>query len=329
MNNGRKSRSNLRLFVDFDSTITKSDTCTLIPQLLKNPEKNQAWEMVSNDFLKKYETILSKYEGNISMSNISDFLNEMDHVELFGVNSVEQNNLLEGLSKKDLEELPKKFHTELAPQCESLFELLYEFGKKKNIELCIISSNWSFDVIQSFIKQNVQKHVNTHLNIFSVDRINETLTNPEVIPTIPTQWSVENSSFPNIYIYTNDLQFNENGISTGKFSSKQCVTSMDKLMSLRHHLFISRDTSKTIYIGDSVNDLRCILETNGILYHPRNNEETTILSLFKRLGIPLSKLPQNAASSIQQVQTTLIPSPHFASNWEEITSSIRSELLVN
>ncbi|KAG2387451.1 hypothetical protein C9374_001783 [Naegleria lovaniensis] len=315
MNGGRAS---LRIFMDFDSTLTRKDTCTLIPQLAvakqsSNIELLQNWKNISGAFMEKYEKAL--HDGH-KLNNFSQFLDGLDRAELFGVTGVEEKLVLKGISKDDLKSLIFKFNSELAVNCESIFNLICngsastsENCKNSRIELCILSSNWSLDVIESFLFEKVQPLVNKTLRIWPINRLS---SNDDPL------WSAEHSFFPNIYIYSNDLRFDDNNLTDGKFLTKQCVTSMDKLMSLRHHLFLSRDTSRSVYIGDSFNDMRCILETNGIFYFPPDRQHN-VLDYCSKFGIQMKTLQENQFRISHHT-------PTIAHDWKEITQAIENEI---
>ncbi|KAF0977295.1 hypothetical protein FDP41_003948 [Naegleria fowleri] len=313
--NNASGRASLRIFMDFDATLTRKDTCTLIPQLAiakhaSNIELLQSWKNISSSFMEKYEKSLN--DGK-HLNNFSQFLDGLDRAELFGVTGVENQQVLKGISKDDLKSLIFKFNSELAVNCETMFDLICNIGencKNNRIELCILSSNWSLDVIESFLIEKVQPLVNKKLRLRPINRL---ASNEEPV------WSTEHSCFPNIYIYSNDLRFDENNLTDGTFLTKQCVTSMDKLMSLRHHLFLSRDTSRSVYIGDSFNDMRCILETNGVFYFPPERHHH-ILEYCSKFGIPVQILQENNFRISSQT-------PTVAHDWKEITKAIENELM--
>ena len=325
-------RAHLRLFIDFDSTITKEDTCTRIPKLLEEPidgsslkEVNQSrmnqiseWNRVSNQFMERYYALMTHFkESKQGFESVSQFLDAMDDVEMFGVRSVEEGRILRNLTRIELRNLIRKFNAELAPNCHNFFKMLSnKTDQNLAIQLCILSSNWSFDVIESFLKERVGPIVNNSLNIIKLDRLGHEEVNQEAVRN--EKWSLETSHFPNVYIYSNDLRFGTDGtFSDGTFASKQCVTSMDKLLALRHHLFLTRDTSRSLYIGDSINDLRCIMETSGVLLV---NDESPTRQVCEKFGIKMHNLQER---TMLDYGHNLI---HVAQDWSDITKTVENLL---
>ncbi|KAL9643537.1 hypothetical protein ABK040_010151 [Willaertia magna] len=360
-------RAGIRFLIDFDSTITKSDTCTLIPTInnykLNNlkvsmdkkyfeiKERFNKWNDLSNQFMLKYNEIINKYlnssnqliNNSIVINNsknkreyLNEFLKEMDSVELFGVNSLAELQICKGITRNELQSLPSINETiQLAPNALQFFKELENFNHISNF--CVMSSNWSFDLIDSFLKKHVFPHLQKKYYTVKCDYVNDS----EDLKNFNDKDEVM------VCIYCNNLYFDEMNCSNGEFEIKQCITSNDKLLAVNDYVkrfAFQKDgmnenyNYKTIYIGDSVNDLRCLLlldngnnifnwNHEGILYCPNYfTKESTIKKICKHFQIELKEiipknLNNNSINSITYNQDNL--SLYIATDWKEITSLLK------
>jgi 2-hydroxy-3-keto-5-methylthiopentenyl-1-phosphate phosphatase len=215
----------LLIFSDFDSTITKKDACSKIPNLKE--QKN--WETVSTLYSKHFEENLERNFLNLNpletkkeiQKLILEFSKQMDDSESFGISKLEEYEILKGIQKNEIFKLG--FETE---QMED-FPNFIKFVEKLSIPFNIVSSNWSFDLICGNLKKN------------------------EILPKFYTE---PDGKF---VIFSNDLEF-DNHLSTGMLSFQNAVCSTGKLN------FVKETKKKfenfqCMYIGDDWVDLNCLL----------------------------------------------------------------------
>lgn len=120
-------------------------------------------------------------------------------------------------------------------------------------------------------------------------------------------------------IHTNELEYDENGQSTGKFS-RNLETPFDKLKAFDKILENSRRNGKnllTVYIGDSLGDLLCLLRADiGIVICGHG----TLIRTAEHFGVTFVPL----TLAILEKQKYLSPWKgnagilYTVSNWQEI-----------
>lgn len=284
-------RTQILFLTDFDSTITQYDTCTKIPIL--NPKHKHAWNRLSNHFIKTYHTKFYSTLKTLKPVNTkeeaikaaSEVLTIMDSVEEMGVNETERQSLLSGIPKSDLENLGKQ--AKLNSYVGSTMQYLLKACLVKS-ELHVISSNWSFDVVSSAIKQ---------LSVPYVKSLDGTILDGHV------------------NIFCNDLEFDKaTGLTTGKIIRKT-VTHVQKRQYISK---LNRSESVVIFVGDAVPDLVNLLEADvGIIFGL--NKELGILCSV--LGIQVKKIREFKKSFNSET-----PVLYRTFSWKAIMDFVLSEV---
>ncbi|KAJ3082450.1 hypothetical protein HK102_001696, partial [Quaeritorhiza haematococci] len=136
-------------------------------------------------------------------------------------------------------------------------------NRSKQPRLFLVSLNWSRDLIRGAIEDLLSDNHDVAANQKLIEeRFN---------------------------IMSNDLEFDEAGLSTGRIL-ETIHTGADKLKHCRMHVNVDAH-SKTVYIGDSVSDIPCLLWADvGILIKPPSE---SLRRFCQRFNITLSPLPEH------------------------------------
>ena len=118
-------------------------------------------------------------------------------------------------------------------------------------------------------------------------------------------------------VVTNRLLFDEDGYSTGEIQLR-VVSAHDKWRHFRAH---QSKIGKTAYVGDSISDLRAIIEADvGILV----GENQTCLRTINRFQIPMQRITDssNANTVLQRAAAEIEPILH-ADSWETVNDLLK------
>jgi phosphoserine phosphatase len=271
----------LRLFFfDFDQTLTRRDVCTRIPTIVKTKEREEIVKNIAKQFEEKHLEVWNKYipvlrSGTDWKKSLQEFMSCMDEVEIFGVNLAEENRILEGVTKNQLREFADIVKNDNVKD-EYVWKFLHKYFEsrkgKSYFPLYCVSTNWSFDAIESGIssiwrQNNVGKE---RLRILPIDY-------PQV------QKEVLFTKVPTVYIFSNDLEF-DNGKSTG-IMQRKCITSYDKkkfTQTVRQAVQTFTQDFDCIFIGDGLPDCLPIIEgvDHGVIMETGVDNRPEWLNLF-------------------------------------------------
>ncbi|GAC76882.1 uncharacterized conserved protein [Moesziomyces antarcticus T-34] len=139
----------LQLFIDWDETITATDTLSLIAP----PEGEQEHGPAFSHYTEAYLSDLKAYETSFGERNTWDrqleFLAEMDSVEVESVTRVQDGGLFKGVTRASLLERAQK--VEFRTGWQDFYAWL---GEHRDVVAEIISVGWS----AAFIRQAIESH---------------------------------------------------------------------------------------------------------------------------------------------------------------------------
>lgn len=242
------------LVVDYDETITKNDTLSILANLsqigdiesldVNQLPKNATWEKLGKQYIEEISAHWKSYP--VTRSTFQDELyhwNLSSQIERDSLRRVGNSGILKGLTREQLLLAGRKIAEQNSrPGC---LEFLRHW-KQHHGHFIVLSVNWSRDMIQGTIGDLVNPH-----NIIS-----------------------------------NDLIF-ENGISTG-YVTESIMTAVDK----RIYLLGLKDDN-IIYVGDSKNDLPALLTAKyGIIIGSNATLLDTCMKFAFQVTDDVSALPQ-------------------------------------
>lgn len=215
------------IIIDFDETITDTDTIKYISELpyVKNPQLLPKFSHFTSVYLNAYDSFKASHE-NTSITSINDeiaYQNQLKAVELTSINELEHHRIFKGITESDILNQSKK--VPVKPGFKSFFNAC----AKRQIPIKILSINWSSILIKG------------------------------VLASL-------GCSEDHYEVVVNDLCF-ENGSCTGTFDPSISVrTGYDKWNILQQLKTKLTPGSPLIYIGDSRTDLLSILDSDiGII----------------------------------------------------------------
>ncbi len=142
----------LQIFIDWDETITASDTLSLIAP----PEGEQEHGPAFSHYTEAYLSDLKAYETSFGERSTWDrqleFLDEMDSVEVESVTRVQDGGLFKGMTRASL--LDRAESVEFRTGWEDFYAWL---GEHRGVVAEIISVGWS----AAFIRHAIESHSST------------------------------------------------------------------------------------------------------------------------------------------------------------------------
>ncbi|KAI9297763.1 hypothetical protein K502DRAFT_279240, partial [Neoconidiobolus thromboides FSU 785] len=252
---------------DFDETITKVDTISLLANL---KESDVDW----NHFVKKYmtdynlikESALNKFKlkvkgeqnWNKKMDILNEYIEEFKVVEVNSINRINESKVLKGISLNKIKKLSSAIPLQIGvkEQLNSLTNknILFKLFEINNINnINILSLNWSKQLILFTIKFMLHNDNND----------------------------------TNINIYSNDILFNDNNLSSGNITG-DLKTGVDKLNLWKKLIDKSKiKNPTTLYLGDSLNDLPCLLESTFGIIIGKTSPSKQIIDICELLGVKI------------------------------------------
>ncbi|EGG04769.1 uncharacterized protein MELLADRAFT_108105 [Melampsora larici-populina 98AG31] len=221
--------------LDWDETITSKDTTSLISISL-NPKNQERFHQYTNEYLRLLKDYEERYKDERNdLNEEKKFLEGFKVIEEQIMRSIEKdeyfkNNCLDLVKSYEQVEFNKGWD-------EFFLWFVDQTTHPKNqieLEINIISCSWS----SNFIKHSLNYHDYDPLKFKSI-RSNE--------------------------INRKDGKFEVS--EDCKVSNSGIKTSLDKLNELKNIIsFEDLNRTKTVYVGDSLNDLMCLLESDlGII----------------------------------------------------------------
>ena len=272
----------LRLFTDFDKTLTTQDTLSALSQLQKAPSK--PWSYFADTYFEDLQTLLPPLPtpGPQSLNNRTTLKQEVEYLQSYlplerrSIERLERERYFAGFTAAKL----RKHGFECAITgavgiSDGWWEML-AFLTTHNINhtVAIISLNWSAEFIAGVLSGSYYLWCSQQ---------KFTLTGSQNLIDV-------------ISIYSNDFLLSpETNLTTGNFSRRYpspvnsgIWTAEDKLDVMSGFVNnTAQDTvALTIYIGDSPPDLLCLLEADVGIVVGRNKE---LVKTCARLGLPVEE----------------------------------------
>ena len=229
----------LRLFFDWDETITAADTLSLIAP----PEGEQLHGPAFGHYTEAYLADLSEFESSFGTrtdwERQLEFLGAIDTVEVASVSRVEQGGLFRGMPKSALLERATK--VQFRAGWDAFAHWLHAETEARTVSADVISVGWSAEFIRHAIA--------------SRENGKDTIRN----------------------VYANEVQFDESNEGTGTLTKSAPLNALDTpsngkggIRTALHKLHIlrsltdsnaerSKEKAVSVYVGDSTTDLPCLL----------------------------------------------------------------------
>ncbi|HIE28257.1 TPA: hypothetical protein EYP66_13310 [Candidatus Poribacteria bacterium] len=116
-------------------------------------------------------------------------------------------------------------------------------------------------------------------------------------------------------IVSSDLEFNEDGISTGQINL-HILSPFDKL---KYYQLLKSDTGKSLYIGDSVSDLLAILASDiGVLF----GRGKSVMRVISHFNLPFKEL--NDEDRFDQVRFDVNNTILIVDSWRRLNAFLTS-----
>ena len=307
----RRTRK-LTFFLDFDSTCTLNDVCTLIP-LLRS--KRDVWEQVSKQYLDLYDDTLQKQLDSARGSGkVYHFISPLSQVEYSGVRNTIDRKCLSLISRDQLNKLGQQ--QRIRSDLNVFFQKVIPLCLTREACITITSANWSYSVVENCMNQ--------------LDRANQfkfKLSNRQDVKNHHLISTDKESAMPyEIPVYCNELELDDDMISTGNFQLLQIVSSEEKWQCMESELVkeeqLQHDgTSPTvIFVGDSLHDLLCLTRAHiGIIL--TNPETSRISSSLQRACEKLHIQLLNIEDSKQRIQQQLTETSQQREEEQETSTS--------
>ncbi|XP_057850301.2 bifunctional TH2 protein, mitochondrial isoform X2 [Cryptomeria japonica] len=199
-------------------------------------ELRNTWDTLCSQYAEEYEGCLSKSlpseEENFDFEGLCRSLEKLSQYEVEANSKIVESTVLQGINAEDIKKAGE--HLLFQEGCTSFFTQVLSKMDDYNVDMHILSVCWSGDIIRT---------------AFLTNGVN------------------------GLHIHSNELMFADS-ISTGNID-RHVESPMDKLKTFNNILASAHDDSVeyiSIYIGDSVGDLLCLLEANiGIVIGKSSN----------------------------------------------------------
>lgn len=256
----------LRLFFDWDETITSSDTLSLIAP----PPGTQLHGPDFSHYTEAYLSDMSDFESAFgpreSWDKQLEFLERIDEVEVKSVARVEEGRLFEGMKKDDL--LQRASQVQFRDGWDKFYSYLSREVREGKVGAEIISVGWSGDFIQHAISSRAA-------GLEGITRV-----------------------------YANQVQMEPQGLGTGKLTKSFPLTLPNEEQGGRggirtgiHKLNIMRSATEShggfkVYVGDSTTDLPCLVAADfGLIMKPKEEfEASSIGKMINQTKPPIKRL---------------------------------------
>lgn len=272
----------LRLFFDWDETVTASDTLSLIAP----PESTQLHGPSFSHYTEAYMSDLSTYSSSSAepedWSEQLKFLEGIDEVEVASVSRVEEGGLFKDMPKSEL--LERSQDVKFRDGWDSFYSWLNDQVKEgKTSAADIISVSWSGEFIRRAITDGAGGEDGG---------INK--------------------------VYANEVEMDEEGRGTGKLTKSSPLSLLNLEEGSRggirtgiHKLEIMQALAKEdgekvakVYVGDSTTDLPCLVNADfGLIMKKKDRfEESSIGKTIARVKPPIKKLYDDHTDFLQTEQ---------------------------
>ncbi|EST07857.1 Ysc84 actin-binding domain protein [Kalmanozyma brasiliensis GHG001] len=263
----------LRLFFDWDETITSHDTLSLIAPPEGEQAHGTAFSSYTTAYLCDLETFESTFGTRETWDRQLEFLGRIDEVERASVARVESGGLFIGMSKRSL--LDRAEQVEFRHGWDAFYTWLQEQVETESVSADIISVGWSAEFIRHAIERAAAKGVIDRVYANQVEMVDEVATG-KLTKSTPLS-----------------LDGELGGVRTG----------LDKLKIMQS---VMNDGEVKVYVGDSATDLPCLVNADfGLIMKPNESfDESSIYKVIQRTGPPVKKLYREVKEFVESYAKT-------------------------
>jgi len=273
----------IRLVLDFDGTLTTTDTLAPLSQIgydhaarRANPAKLPPWSDIVDAYVSDYKAHISSYAPAASarrtIAEEAAWLNSLQPIEQASANRAVSAGIWEGVTKSEVQEAATKaiLHENVKLR-RGWDELIRNVSKHKGSTIEVVSVNWSRWWIKCILDAG-----------WSLDHDDKDVNGLDAVA-----------------IYSNELPSIVQDIDKTKKSPMPGAgvplrTSGDKLQHLRGSVTPEkRDRPFTVYVGDSATDLECLVEADlGICIRDVNmgSSQKELAQRLARLDITVGRI---------------------------------------
>lgn len=256
----------LVIFSDFDLTCTVVDSSAILAEIAilshqkasqsgsdnaldrtKSADLRSSWNMLSNQYTEEHEQCIEgllppEEAKSVDYDQLYKGLEVLSEFERQANSRVIDSGVLRGMNLDDIRKAGERLI--LQDGCRNFFQKIGETREKLNLDIHILSYCWCAELIRSAFS-----------SVGCLDGLN---------------------------IHSNEFAF-EGSVSTGQINRKMesPLDKVNKFKSIKSEVD-STTSSLSVYIGDSVGDLLCLLEADiGIVV----GSSTTLRSVGKQFGV--------------------------------------------
>jgi phosphoserine phosphatase len=272
-----------QLITDFDKTVTVKDTIANIAYAAADnlslfsahtsyQKFLKLWHAVVKQFSDEYIQLFEKllHQPQTSQNNygaLLNFLASFDEIELASIERVVSGKFLANIKREELKNIGKNIEK------QADVETILAKMKKSGLQINILSSNWSKELIVG------------------------------AIDSLPDK------------IISNDLEFDEYGISTGQINLR-IISPFDKL---KYYRRLKSNVGNNLYIGDSTSDLLAILAADiGVLF----GRSESVMRVISHFNIPFKELSDKDRFS--EVQFDINKTILIVTSWRRLDTFLTS-----
>ncbi|GJV14815.1 bifunctional TH2 protein, mitochondrial-like protein isoform X1 [Tanacetum coccineum] len=281
----------LMLFSDFDLTCTVVDSSAILAEIaivtapkidqtqpespsqivrMPSADLRNTWELLSRQYSEEYEQCTESMLANekveeFDYEGLKKALEQLSEFERRANMRVIESNVLKGLNLEDIKRAGERLI--LQEGCMGFFQSITK-NENLNVNVNVLSYCWCADLI-SLIKVGY-------------------LSQCQNQNACPESGVSKTSGIPTMNVHANEFEY-EGSLSTGEIV-KKVESPIDKLQAFTDILKNcdqSDKTNLTIYIGDSVGDLLCLLEADIGIVIGSSSSLRRIASHFGVSFVPL------------------------------------------
>ncbi|KAJ3693133.1 hypothetical protein LUZ60_012228 [Juncus effusus] len=299
-------KNKLMIFSDFDLTCTTVDSSAILAEIaiLTAQKRDQSeenscenmrkyWNDLSSQYTEEYEQCIQELlpQEEVKQFEYEKLYEKLQHLSEFEKRSnsrVIKSDLLKGMDLENIKNAGQ--HLMLQDGCKNFFQDLVKSKEKEKLDLDVhvLSYCWCADLIRSaFNSVGCLEYINIHSNEFS---------------------------------YTNNF-------STGEISQsiQSPIDKLSKFKSLIPQSTLPKDqnTPQSVYIGDSVGDLLCLLEADiGIVV----GSSVSLRKVGKQFGVKFVPLFHGLVQKQKEIEKDELRKEsgvlYTVSSWYEIYAFI-------
>ncbi|KAG8534347.1 uncharacterized protein KY384_001191 [Bacidia gigantensis] len=283
--------AHILLFLDFDNTLTTASTLEYIASIATtakligdkqpalHPKLTRISQCYKSDLARHNEAYNFKKEQRRTLAHEAAYLDSLKHVEAASLDRVVGQGLFKGVTPQMVEEVAqaslRQKHVSLRKGWQSLIGAAQATGVAY-----VISVAWSKRFIEHILRaSDPDMQVSRNAATFDAERI---------------------------AVNANDIAEDGSGLIIGSkiLTGRRILTSTDKLEVMRKLAgdFTENSLSaakfqriKTIYVGDSMTDLECLMEADlsiCIQDEPPTRDQEQLAQTLHRLGVALRPISQ-------------------------------------